>query len=111
MYSNFPPKQVISMFKGCKAEDMPPHIYAAAQKAYRHMLSARTDQSLVLMGRSGGGKSTSVRHLMHYFTVAAGAINNLLNGWYCIGRGIEGPTSRWFLWVAAAAERAPVSGT
>ena len=75
-------QQVISMFKGCKAEDMPPHIYAAAQKAYRHMLSARTDQSLVLMGRSGGGKSTSVRHLMHYFTGL-----RLFTSFLCVVRG------------------------
>ena len=74
------PPQVINMFRGCRAEDMPPHIYACAQQAYRSMLSARADQAIVLSGRSGSGKSTNVRHLVHYFTVVAGSPNNLING-------------------------------
>ena len=69
------------MFRGCRAEDMPPHIYACAQQAYRSMLSARADQAIVLSGRSGSGKSTNVRHLVHYFTVVAGSSpNNVING-------------------------------
>ena len=72
--------QVIHMFQGCKPEDMPPHIYATAQTAYRDMLTSRADQSIVLLGRSGGGKSTNVRHLMHYFVVASGSVGNILTG-------------------------------
>ena len=68
------------MFKGCKPEDMPPHIYAAAQIAYRNMLNSRLDQSIVFLGRSGAGKTTNARHVMHYLTVAAGSINNFLSG-------------------------------
>ncbi len=68
------------MFRGCKPEDMPPHIYATAQIAYRNMLSTRLDQSLVLMGRSGSGKTANARHALTYLTAAAGTINNLLTG-------------------------------
>ena len=68
------------MFRGCRAEDMPPHIYACAQQAYRAMLSSRMDQGIVLAGRSGAGKSTNLRHLVHFMTVAAGSPNNVVNG-------------------------------
>lgn len=68
------------MFRGCRAEDMPPHIYAAAQIAYRQMLSTRQDQSIVLLGRSGSGKTANARHLLHYLTATAGTINSLLTG-------------------------------
>ena len=68
------------MFKGCKQEDMPPHIFASAQIAYREMLNTRQDQSLVVMGRSGSGKTYNIRHLLHYLVVSAGTVNNVVTG-------------------------------
>ena len=72
--------QVIQMFRGCKPEDMPPHVYATAQIAYRALRSTRHDQAIVFLGRSGSGKTTTARHVMHYYTVAAGCVNGVLNG-------------------------------
>ena len=46
-------EKVVSMFRGCKSEDMPPHIYSTSQSAYRNMLETRRDQSLIFLGRSG----------------------------------------------------------
>lgn len=66
------------MFKGCKTEDMPPHIYSLAQTAYRSMLESRRDQSLIFMGRSGSGKTASFKHALYYLTLAAGSTNKLL---------------------------------
>lgn len=65
------------MFRGCKQEDMPPHIYSLAQSAYRSMLASRKDQSVVLLGRSGSGKSTCMRHILHYLALAAGTVNKV----------------------------------
>lgn len=65
------------MFKGCKTEDMPPHIYSLAQTAYRAMLETRRDQSLIFMGRSGSGKTASFKHALYYLTLAAGSTNKL----------------------------------
>ncbi|KFB51231.1 AGAP011138-PA-like protein [Anopheles sinensis] len=67
-------EKVASMFRGCKAEDdMPPHIFSQAQTAYRAMLETRRDQSLIFMGRSGAGKTTSFKHALYYLTLAAGS--------------------------------------
>lgn len=76
----FPLEQVIQMFKGCKQEDLPPHVYASAQIAYREMLSSRRDQSIVFMGRSGSGKTTNLKHVLNYLTVAAGTVGNVFTG-------------------------------
>uniref|UniRef100_A0A8C2MNV7 Unconventional myosin-XVIIIa n=1 Tax=Cricetulus griseus TaxID=10029 RepID=A0A8C2MNV7_CRIGR len=65
-------EKVMHMFKGCRREDMAPHIYAVAQTAYRAMLMSRQDQSIVLLGSSGSGKTTSFQHLVQYLTTIAG---------------------------------------
>lgn len=67
------------MFKGCKSEDMPPHIYAMTQSAYRGMLATRRDHSLVFLGRSGSGKTTNFKHALHYLLLAAGTVNKVLD--------------------------------
>uniref|UniRef100_A0A1L8E4V2 Putative myosin n=1 Tax=Nyssomyia neivai TaxID=330878 RepID=A0A1L8E4V2_9DIPT len=71
-------EKVVSMFRGCKTEDMPPHVYSLAQTAYRTMLETRRDQSLIFMGRSGSGKTTSFKHALYYLALAAGSVNKLL---------------------------------
>ncbi|EFN88578.1 Myosin-XVIIIa [Harpegnathos saltator] len=70
--------RVAHMFRGCKSEDMPPHIYAIAQSAYRGMLATRRDHSLVFLGRSGAGKTTNFKHALHYLVLAAGTVNKIL---------------------------------
>ncbi|XP_029785140.1 unconventional myosin-XVIIIa isoform X10 [Suricata suricatta] len=69
-------EKVMHMFKGCRREDMAPHIYAVAQTAYRAMLMSRQDQSIVLLGSSGSGKTTSCQHLVQYLATVAGTSGN-----------------------------------
>nr|XP_015222980.1 PREDICTED: unconventional myosin-XVIIIa isoform X15 [Lepisosteus oculatus] len=69
MYS----EKVMHMFKGCRREDSAPHIYAVAQAAYRNLLTTRQDQSVVLLGKSGSGKTTNCQHLVQYLVSIAGS--------------------------------------
>ncbi|XP_070418888.1 unconventional myosin-XVIIIa isoform X31 [Equus przewalskii] len=69
-------EKVMHMFKGCRREDMAPHIYAVAQNAYRAMLMSRQDQSIILLGSSGSGKTTSCQHLVQYLATIAGTSGN-----------------------------------
>ncbi|KAJ8953630.1 hypothetical protein NQ314_007235, partial [Rhamnusium bicolor] len=71
-------EKVVSLFKGCKSEDMPPHIYSMAQSSYHAMLSTRREQSLVFLGRSGSGKTSNFRHCIQYLVTAAGTANKVL---------------------------------
>lgn len=70
----------MQLFKGCRQEDMPPHIYAIAQSAYRKLLTSRKDQSIVFMGRSGSGKTSNFRHALQYLVQISGSINKFLTG-------------------------------
>ncbi|XP_043574389.1 unconventional myosin-XVIIIa isoform X17 [Chiloscyllium plagiosum] len=74
MYS----EKVMHMFKGCRREDMSPHVYAIAQAAYRNLLTTRQDQSIVLLGRSGSGKTTNSQHLVHYLVTIAGSTGKVV---------------------------------
>ncbi|KAJ0004344.1 hypothetical protein NQD34_010558, partial [Periophthalmus magnuspinnatus] len=71
MYS----EKVMQMFKGCRREDTAPHIYSMAQTAYRNLLTTRQDQSIVLLGKSGSGKTTSCQHIIQYLITIAGCTN------------------------------------
>uniref|UniRef100_A0A667YGT7 Myosin XVIIIAa n=1 Tax=Myripristis murdjan TaxID=586833 RepID=A0A667YGT7_9TELE len=71
MYS----EKVMHMFKGCRREDTAPHIYSIAQCAYRNLLTTRQDQSIVLLGKSGSGKTTNCQHLVQYLVTIAGSTN------------------------------------
>ncbi|XP_067133284.1 unconventional myosin-XVIIIa-like [Centruroides vittatus] len=68
-------EKVMRLFKGCKQDDMPPHIYSVAQSAYNFLLSTRRDQAIILLGRSGSGKTTNLRHLLQYFAVTSNSKN------------------------------------
>uniref|UniRef100_A0A8C7SXQ9 Myosin XVIIIAa n=1 Tax=Oncorhynchus mykiss TaxID=8022 RepID=A0A8C7SXQ9_ONCMY len=69
MYS----EKVMHMFKGCRREDTAPHIYGVAQSAYRNLLTTRQDQSIVLLGKSGSGKTVNCQHLVQYLVTIAGS--------------------------------------
>ncbi|CAL1265372.1 unnamed protein product [Larinioides sclopetarius] len=73
-------EKVMRTFKSCRDDDMPPHIYAIAQSAFNNLLRTRKDQSIVLQGRSGSGKSTCLRHILQYLVVVAGSSKQVLTG-------------------------------
>ncbi|KAM4628038.1 unconventional myosin-XVIIIa-like isoform 3-T3 [Polymixia lowei] len=75
MYS----EKVMHMFKGCRREDTAPHIYAVAQSAYRNLLTTRQDQSIVLLGKSGSGKTTNCQHLVQYLVSIAGSTGKIFS--------------------------------
>ncbi|CAK1541728.1 unnamed protein product [Leptosia nina] len=59
-------EKVAAMFRGCRMDDMPPHVFAAAQSAHKCMLASRRDRAVVFLGRSGSGKTTAMRHCVWY---------------------------------------------
>ncbi|XP_047033369.1 unconventional myosin-XVIIIa isoform X1 [Helicoverpa zea] len=62
--------KVAAMFRGCRADDMPPHVFAAAQSTHRCMLASRRDRAIVFLGRSGSGKTSATRHCVWYLASA-----------------------------------------
>ncbi|XP_056415021.1 unconventional myosin-XVIIIa isoform X2 [Hyla sarda] len=72
-------EKVMHMFKGCRREDTSPHIYGVAQAAYWNMLMTRQDQSIVLLGNSGSGKTTSCQHVIQYLATVSGSIGKIFS--------------------------------
>ncbi|KAJ1353767.1 Unconventional myosin-XVIIIa [Parelaphostrongylus tenuis] len=64
--------RLVSLFKGCRRGQMPAHICATAQLIYRNLQMTGQDQSVVLTGVSGSGKTTQLRKLVRYFAEVAG---------------------------------------
>ncbi|XP_038669689.1 unconventional myosin-XVIIIb-like isoform X2 [Scyliorhinus canicula] len=61
------------LFKG-KQDGMPPHVFAVAQRAYWNMLIHRKDQSIIPLGWSGAGKTTSCQSALEYIVGTAGSV-------------------------------------
>ncbi|XP_075189539.1 unconventional myosin-XVIIIa [Anomaloglossus baeobatrachus] len=72
-------EKVMHMFKGCRREDTSPHVYGVAQAAYWNMLMTRQDQSIVLLGSSGSGKTTSCQHVIQYLATVSGSTGKIFS--------------------------------
>ncbi|KAM7410167.1 hypothetical protein PAMA_001558 [Pampus argenteus] len=53
--------------------DMEPHIFSVAEEAYRTMTREEKNQSIIISGESGSGKTVSAKFTMRYFAVVGGA--------------------------------------
>ncbi|XP_074873866.1 myosin-10-like isoform X6 [Carettochelys insculpta] len=72
-YKNLPiyTEQIIEMYRGKKRHEMPPHIYAISEAAYRSMLQDREDQSILCTGESGAGKTENTKKVIQYLAHVA----------------------------------------
>ncbi|XP_064460509.1 unconventional myosin-XVIIIa-like isoform X2 [Ornithodoros turicata] len=69
-------EKVMRLFKSCRPDDLPPHIFAVAQSAYASLLATRRDQSIVLLGRSGSGKSCNAKQVVQHLCTTTGGANS-----------------------------------
>ncbi|NWJ04938.1 MYO5B protein, partial [Crypturellus undulatus] len=65
--------EVIYAYSGRELGDMDPHIFALAEEAYKQMSRYGRNQSLVISGESGAGKTASAKFAMRYFTAVGGS--------------------------------------
>ncbi|CAI5438856.1 unnamed protein product [Caenorhabditis angaria] len=63
---------IAEQFKCKKRKEMPPHIFAVADEAYRSMLQEREDQSILCTGESGAGKTENTKKVIQYLAYVAG---------------------------------------
>ena len=54
------------------SRNKPPHVFAVAYNAYSSMLSDSTDQSVVISGESGAGKSEATKLILQFLTDVSG---------------------------------------
>ena len=58
---------IVQAYSGRKRGEMQPHLFAIAEDAYRCMLRDRENQTIVVSGESGAGKTVSAKYIMRYF--------------------------------------------
>ncbi|KRZ80069.1 Myosin heavy chain, non-muscle, partial [Trichinella papuae] len=71
---------IIEMYKGQKRHEVPPHVFAIADTAYRNMLQERDDQSILCTGESGAGKTENTKKVIQYLTYVAGTSRTSKSG-------------------------------
>ncbi|XP_075933884.1 unconventional myosin-Va isoform X3 [Anarhichas minor] len=64
---------IINAYSGQNMGDMDPHIFAVAEEAYKQMARDERNQSIIVSGESGAGKTVSAKYAMRYFATVSGA--------------------------------------
>merc|ERR1719277_210434 len=64
-------EKIIEIYKGKKRHEVPPHVFAITDIAYRSMLQDREDQSILCTGESGAGKTENTKKVIHYLAFVA----------------------------------------
>ncbi|QQP40700.1 Myosin heavy chain 1, partial [Caligus rogercresseyi] len=59
--------RVVKMYLGKRRNEVPPHLWAITETAYRNMLQNNKDQSMLITGESGAGKTENTKKLLQPF--------------------------------------------
>ncbi|XP_061873873.1 unconventional myosin-Vb isoform X2 [Colius striatus] len=66
-------EDVIYAYSGQNMGDMDPHIFAVAEEAYKNMARDGKNQSIIVSGESGAGKTVSAKYAMRFFATVGGS--------------------------------------
>lgn len=65
--------EMVQYYKGQRRSERPPHIFAVADAAYRALIEGKKDQSILITGESGAGKTENTKRVIQYLAATAGA--------------------------------------
>ncbi|CAI2032040.1 hypothetical protein SEUBUCD646_0H03520 [Saccharomyces eubayanus] len=60
-------QDMIQAYAGKRRGELEPHLFAIAEEAYRLMKNDKKNQTIVVSGESGAGKTVSAKYIMRYF--------------------------------------------
>ncbi|XP_042549014.1 myosin-2 isoform X2 [Dipodomys spectabilis] len=63
--------EVVGAYRGKKRQEAPPHIFSISDNAYQFMLTDRENQSILITGESGAGKTVNTKRVIQYFATIA----------------------------------------
>eukprot|EP00043_Microstomoeca_roanoka_P015730 m.157834 g.157834 ORF g.157834 m.157834 type:complete len:1018 (+) comp16320_c2_seq1:150-3203(+) len=59
-------EEIQEEYKGASSKQLPPHIFAVADRAYEALLQTQLDQCFVISGESGAGKTESTKKIVQH---------------------------------------------
>ncbi|XP_071941692.1 unconventional myosin-Va-like isoform X2 [Antedon mediterranea] len=66
-------EDVINAYHSQDMAGMDPHIFAVAEEAFKRLSRFEQDQSIIVSGESGAGKTVSAKYAMRYFATVGGS--------------------------------------
>ena len=72
-YKRFPiyTTTVVKLYVGKRRNEVPPHLWAISETAYRSMLVNTKDQAMLITGESGAGKTENTKKVICYLALVA----------------------------------------
>jgi len=64
--------EIVELYKGKRRNEMAPHVFAISDASYRSMLNDRLNQSILITGESGAGKTENTKKVIQYMASIAG---------------------------------------
>ncbi|KAK4502141.1 hypothetical protein PRZ48_005564 [Zasmidium cellare] len=64
-------RDYVNMYKGRTREDTRPHIFAMADEAFRNLVDEGANQSILVTGESGAGKTENTKKVIQYLAAVA----------------------------------------
>ena len=70
-YKRYPiyTNRVVRMYIGKRRNEVPPHLFAISDGAYQQMMANSKDQSMLITGESGAGKTENTKKVITYFAI------------------------------------------
>merc|ERR1719297_35438 len=64
-------ERVVKIYLGKRRNEVPPHLWAITEPAYRNMLTNGKNQSMLITGESGAGKTENTKKVISYLAAVA----------------------------------------
>uniref|UniRef100_A0A915HN44 Myosin motor domain-containing protein n=1 Tax=Romanomermis culicivorax TaxID=13658 RepID=A0A915HN44_ROMCU len=71
-------ESVVKMYIGKRKNEMPPHLFASADEAYRNMIRDQENQSMLITGESGAGKTENTKKVISYLAIVGASQQSTL---------------------------------
>ncbi|KAJ2485755.1 class II myosin [Coemansia sp. RSA 2050] len=65
-------QQILKSYENKNRMELPPHVYAIAEGAFRNMIAYKESQCVIISGESGAGKTEAAKKIMEYIAAVSG---------------------------------------
>ncbi|GMS79707.1 hypothetical protein PENTCL1PPCAC_1882, partial [Pristionchus entomophagus] len=62
-------ESICKLYQGRRRNEVPPHLFAVSDEAYRNMVNDKENQSMLITGESGAGKTENTKKVISYFAM------------------------------------------